>query len=314
MNLIYFKKEYPNRLFFLVLIAVVTALHFFAFLINYMDFHYSQNDILLEKQMEKIGSSQATIKTIIVGDSSAGNAIDAEFFGELSGSETLNLSVTATYGIISSLNIAKQARLQHPEIKNVIIVQALNIWDRPFSREGFYKTESNINTDDIGSDFFSTYKWIDRIEYKLGYRWLRRFTKYSLGTRPETVISNDYIKQDNETYRNGKLREPEEGLPVKNIKPRKKDVFLIFDDYCAEMELNCVFIHGPIHENIYINTDEEYFEQIFNVIDSSKTIYSSHTVFSIPNENMGDSQSHIDITHKPEMTQRYYQEIREYIE
>ena len=99
--------------------------------------------------MHKIESAREPVETIIVGDSSAGNAIDATLFSELSGGQTLNLALSRLHGFEGSLNMAKQARKLHPEIKNIVFVQSLDMWALTFSREGFFKTEKGIDTEEI---------------------------------------------------------------------------------------------------------------------------------------------------------------------
>ena len=273
-----------------IVIGVLFLLHALAYVMYASHIPFTINDHLFNIQMHKIESAEEPVETIIVGDSSAGNAIDATLFSGLSGGQTLNLALSRLHGFEGSLNMAKQARKLHPEIKNVVFVQSLDMWALTFSREGFFKTEKGINTDEIDSRFLATYKWLDRFAFE-----------------------NDYVRNPGEvkTFRNGDYVIEDKKLITEPLGQNQIDMYARIDLYCKKEKINCIFIGGPLHEGVVHNMEPSYFSQIFDFTDTATSIHSVHTVFAIPNEYMGDASNHVDITYKPTMTKRYYEEMKE---
>ena len=131
-----FKKEIRGSIFtnfFLLVIVLISAGMVILYWVDIPSYS-NGNDVLRQYQFAKLETFQGDINTIIVGDSSAGNAIDAELFSELSQGKTINTSLTLSFGLVGSLNMSKQALAKHPEIKNIIIIQTLGIWNQSFSR------------------------------------------------------------------------------------------------------------------------------------------------------------------------------------
>ena len=311
----YLKKELHGSFFVVLFVAVVMILTVSAYTLNKTDISYNENDLIRKYQFQKLENFKENIDTIIVGDSSAGNAINAEVLSELSEQTVLNLSLKGSHGIVGSLNMAKQALRLHPEIKNIVLIQTFDIWSRPFSRQGFFETSNNIDTRDIGKHFFPTYKAVDKLRLQTNILELYMLAKYLYKGPPELVIDHDnvYTKKERGTYKNGGLIMLGDEKMSKAIDPLKKQVYQTFDSFCDKQELNCVFIHGPIHNVLYKNTSEEFFQKINDIVSKSQFIVSIMTVFAIENENMGSSDDHVDISYKDEMTRRYYEELKPFL-
>src|SRR5262249_16834400 len=62
---------------------------------------------LLRYQKQKLARSHAAL--VLVGDSSLGNAIDAELLSQLSGKPTINLALTGSHGFEGAYNMLRRA-------------------------------------------------------------------------------------------------------------------------------------------------------------------------------------------------------------
>jgi hypothetical protein len=311
----YVSKINNPKYFFISVLGGICTLHVCAYLVYTLNIPYTDNDLLYERQIKKMKEYPPEVTSIIVGDSSAGNAIDASLLSTLTGTPCVNLALTGSYGIIGSLQMTKQAREVHPEIDTVIIMHTLDIWHRPFPREGFFETEVGIDTANVPTHFFSTYKWLDRVAYRSDVRWLYRFVKYSAGRRSNIVFSNDYYRASGEykTYSNGKIVMQDDAKLSKPLDKTNYEQYSLFNEYCKRERLRCIFLNGPMHETIIKNTDPAYFEDIKKIVSSFPAIHPVHKIFSIPNEFMGDSVDHIDVSYKENLTTQYYQEMKDFL-
>ena len=81
-----FRKKLNNKKYVKSILFILILVYSTSFILNQMDFILSDNDVIKNYQLKKINSSNlSNINTIIIGDSSGGNAIDAKLFSQLSG-------------------------------------------------------------------------------------------------------------------------------------------------------------------------------------------------------------------------------------
>jgi hypothetical protein len=310
MSLDFFTRERNPKLIALGVLGLLVVAHLVSYLVWNKSFDH--DDFLFRTQINKLATTKTPVQTVIIGDSAAGLGLDAETFSTLSGQPTLNVALTRLNGFTSSLMMLKQTRFYHPEVKNVIIVQSLDIWNLPFSREWFFRTEKGIATDEIDSHFFPTYKWLDRIAYRSDFKWLYRYAKFVVSGTPQFAIEHDYIKINlNKTYHNGKLVMEPVGIPVTTLDQTVKDGYPLLDTYCATEHLNCIYVSAPLHETTYQHTGQKTFDLIYNFLDTAKTIHVVPTIFDEPNEYMLDSISHLYPEYRTEVTRQYYNAVKE---
>lgn len=86
------------------------------------------------------------IETLFIGDSSLESVIDDKLFSILSQSKTSNMALVGVFGYAGSYNMLKKA-LSNPnnKIKNVIIVQTLDMMTRPVSYKGYLLSMGGLN-------------------------------------------------------------------------------------------------------------------------------------------------------------------------
>jgi hypothetical protein len=277
-------------------------------ILNILNFPPTGNDIIRNYQLNKIHSDNfKDIETIIVGDSSGGNAINKKTFTELSGTKTENLTLTGSWGLFGSNGIIKRAISKNKNIKNIVIIQTLDIWSRKKSAESvleLYSLKGAINEIGLTS----------AIEYYTNPKEIGRIIKYFIkeyilnNPQPKTQIDlrHDYILQGNEKYSNNQLQLKESRIGRIKLSNDKKYELSSLEETCKKHSLNCILVNGPIHSN-FINDSKRVIEKNLSAVrEEIKFIKYYDKIFSYPNQKIGDSVDHIDVKFKDEVTTDYY--------
>lgn len=275
-----------------------------AYLINTADFPSTDLDVLRHYQMEKLNKNLDRVETVILGDSAAGNAIDANLFSELSGQLTLNLALTGSFGFIGDYNLIKYIHKNAPHLKNIIIIHTLDIWQRPLSQEGYFDTMRYVG-------FPERYYWIFpwRVGSYLGYTMnIKKAVHIAVsmlrGNQPPLRVDEryDYIPQGRERFSNGlKVIAPDARLKetIKNA-----EMFFALNKLCGEKAANCIYMHGPIHETMF-NNSTVAIRRIDEILKNAKSIRQVDKVLHYESKYLGDSEDHIDPLYKGIVTKAY---------
>lgn len=271
----------------------------------------SNNSVIKNYQIKKINSIEfKKIDTIFVGDSSGGNAINAKFFNELSGLNTKNLCLTGSWGIIGSLGIIKRAYEKNPNIKNIIIIQTLDIWDRGYPKESIFKLFP-IN------DFLKHLSMSDIFRYYFNPKQIIRSLKFFFNYNSNLLqidSENDYLLQNKEKYSNAmKIVNNSSSLNKVILSEDKKKELKMLENFCQENSINCIFLNGPVHHQL-IKNSTIFMKYKNNVIDSQFSyIKYLPNIISYKNNEMGDSLDHVDVKFKHQSTLDYYELIKSYL-
>lgn len=252
--------------------------------------HKGIHNFLYNYQVEKI-QTKGNCNTLFIGDSALGNAINSDLFSELTQRSTLNVALTGTYGYAGSYNMLKKATNYHPEIKNVIIMQTLDMPTRGVSFGGYAKTVTNL--DDILELSFE--------EKKLVLAQLLDITDLQLarGYHYDSFIENDYVKQGPKADFKGY----EVTISKEKINTNKDHFLKKIVDYCEAHEINLLYVHGPFYDKSaalsqpYISLANEKITAIGLPIAGGPV--------AIPNAKLGDSDDHINPLNKDEITKVY---------
>lgn len=300
-------KHFVFTSLFLLLITL-----FLSFIINILSFNITGNDIIKTYQLNKIKSvSFSNIDTIVVGDSSGGNAIDSKYLDEISGLKSENLCLTGSWGILGSLGIIKKSLEENPSINNIIIIQTLDIWEREYSKESilelfnFRDQVAYLSFNQLAGYYFNPKEiW-----------WTTKYLiKQMINTQSNNIkidMNNDYILQNEKKYSNGfkKITKSDSLDSVKLGNSKIKELDLL-ERYCREESLNCIFLNGPIHKEIYDNS------QLLKLMIKNKVrpkfsyIKYYPKIFPYEKNKIGDSSDHIDVNFKKESTLMYYNTIK----
>ena len=302
-TLIFKKLITPKKfvwLLFLVLIGLPTIL-------NSIGGYETDNNVIKNYQLNKIYSDDfAKIETIIVGDSSGGNAIDKKLFTNLSGTKTENLSLTGSWGLYGSAGIIEHSLAKENSVKNVIIIQTLDIWERSKSYESIielYDLYDSIK--EVGYrktiEFFTNPKvvWWNIKNIIIGFI-------PTIAIKKEIDLKNDYILQNKKKFSNDSLHIDKHNTFKKiKLSKGKKHEILFLEKVCVKHSLNCIFINGPIHKQT-INSKEILKDLQLKIKPQFKFIKYYDHIFSYPNHMIGDNTDHIDIEFKHTVTIDYY--------
>ncbi len=259
--------------------------------------------VLYAYQKTKILKSDE-IDTVFLGDSSLGNAINAEYFNTLSGLKSINLALTGMYGYSGSYNILKSVEKKR-KIKNVILVNTIDMMQRETAYDGYIYTMDDIN--DFTELKFEKRLVIIKTFFKifLSKNNLSRFIEYYvLNKRTLNTIDNDYIKQNKPMV----LSSYSHTMAVSNI-PAERLFFLEkIKEYCTINNINLIYAHGPIYKAIG-ECSKSYVDYI-NQLIINKNIKLKKTVFNISDEEIGDSLDHVKKLYKNHFTEKYFHLIQ----
>ncbi|MBT5539932.1 MAG: hypothetical protein HOK29_13465 [Candidatus Marinimicrobia bacterium] len=298
-----FSFKITPKYFVLNFLATLIFLFLVAFILKQLDFKITNNDIIKSYQIEKIKSKKfQEINTIFVGDSSGGNAINNVYFNKLSDLKSENLCLTGSWGLNGSLGIIKKAFEKNKNIKNIIIIQTLDIWEREYSKESilelFTLNEQFQLLDNISiiSNLFN----LKEIWWHLKYIT----TKDKL---QKIDLENDYLLQREEKYSNNKLyiKDHENFNKIKISQSKNKELKML-EVYCKDNSLNCIFLNGPIHKN-FLTRSIEFKKYINSKIEKQFShIKYYNDLFIYEQNKIGDSYDHVDIKYKNESTLDYF--------
>lgn len=285
-----------------VLMCVVVALFVggVSWYLYTLDIPYTENDQIRTYQFTKLQKNTNT-NLLIVGDSAAGNAIDAEFFSSLTHTQAMNVALTGSFGIEGSVHMIEQALQAGQPIRYVVIVQTLDMWHRPFSEEGVIDTARGLKTC-LFKDMCD--KPLAMSRYLFNPKEIYWFARHFLFPPPEFIVENDYRKQYAETFANGgKTLGTVLALPS-NVDSSKKEAFRILDSVCESHRLVCVYLHGPLHQEVG-TASPEALQNVNAVLASAHTVRSDPSVPLFENAMMGDTVDHVAPSFKTAATKLY---------
>lgn len=263
--------------------------------------------LLMQYQLGKIDQLR-DVDTVFVGDSSLGNAIDAGTFSKLSGKTAVNLALTGFHGYSASYNMIRRV-IRHGAVRNVVVVQALDMMTRAPSYEGYAYSAQVMDLLDprafpfrelpsylkaLAGIFFNTQSLRNLV-----YFWLS-------STTTPSWLSNDYIRQ-------GPVRSVDEeklkGLPTARIDLRNTWFLRKMAAYCREHDVNIVYMHGPTLD-VRADLSGDYLRRVNDLI-AQAGIPVVQQVVTLPLSMMGDSPlDHVAPENKAEATRLFWERLR----
>tara|TARA_B110000444_G_scaffold251277_2_gene278887 strand:- start:450 stop:1391 length:942 start_codon:yes stop_codon:yes gene_type:complete len=302
--LIFKKNLSPNFFLFFVMMSIVFLL-LLSFTLNIMDLTINANTAVKKYQFTKLEKSSGDIQTILLGDSSGGNSVVASYFEKYSGKRTESFYLTGSYGIIGSYGILKKVYSKNNQLKNVIIIHTQDIWSRSFPIEASIQLQNYSSAiKEIGINQY--------LGYFFNFKEISWHLKYFLKEKKiKNVFHDDYIIQDQKKYSNRKLIY-NNNFTLNNIKINydKISELDLLQDFCINKRLNCIFVHGPLHEDYAKNS--KLFSKIFEkeILPKFRIQYLEN-IFSYPNYMMGDTMEHVDPNFKETVTKNYYDLLKD---
>src|SRR5262249_7256386 len=127
-------KAYTVTLLASVMVVLVTMGLAFA-LARVLGYEARPDTTLLDERLAQIGHGRPP-RVVFVGDSSLGNAIDAQEWERLGGGPAVNLGLTADLGYEATYNMMKRALAGWGGSPRVVIMQTAEMMRRPISPSG----------------------------------------------------------------------------------------------------------------------------------------------------------------------------------
>jgi len=254
---------------------------------------------LYQYQLHKL-EKDMSYSNLLIGDSSLGNAIDSDEFSRLSSQATINCALNGLYGYAGSYNILKVAHKLHPELKNIIIMQTIDMQTRKVSMAGYVRTVNSASD-------FTELELEDKINFLKEYISYVRSIPLKFPAKKNNLINNDYIKQIGIF----KPRKIQQSFDENNIDPQKNKFLVKIINYCSKHNLNLIYVHGPIYEK-KLEASKTY------VVTINKSLsYTGITLIGTPigikKKHLGNNEDHVDPRYKKEYTSMHYELIKSHL-
>lgn len=213
---------------------------------RYFVIHVNDQTELLRYQLTKLEAAKRAalpIDTVFVGDSSLGNAIDADLYATLTGRASLSLALSGGYGYSGSVNMAARA-LDLRSVRTVILMQTVDVASRAFAKDEFL--------------FTSIAETWGALPFRLKWRVLSQLpgllTRYTYIAdtfgrlaRPDfSLIGNDYVVQRG-SYDPARM---ERDSHIAEIKPDNLVSLEWLAERCRAGGIRCLYVHGPLYRTI----------------------------------------------------------------
>lgn len=280
----------------IILAAVVVASYFLKWQTS-----LTQNGALVTFQQDKI-DRRKFVDTIFVGDSSLGNAIDSAEFDSLTGSKSLNLALSGNFGYAGSYNMIRRAVIRHPELRNVVIMQTLDVITRHIPYHSYVLSSPDLRIFDLGSDL----RWPVAAAFVSELLDWHTFLYIPNLLRGEKalVFDNDYVRQDPDHH-----PQVNNLAPMPPVNPLDTRFLREIAGLCRGRRLNCFYAHGPLLEGIINNSKEQLEETNIDIRENGLRLALDRPM-PIPSDRIGDSEDHVAPPFKSEATHYYAQRLK----
>ncbi len=266
-------------------------------------------------QQSKIETSAAPVDTVMFGDSSLGNDVDAKTFMHLRGKPTLNLALNGAMGF-PVVYLQMQDAFEKRKVRNAIVMLSPEAFRHGFNRGAeFYVSAADGRLSLLYGvskvvGFQSTLSLVKML-----------FDKDVLNAGVNRLLWNetdigecrgcanwDYVLQSNKHVAAG------EGDLIKWQAPRDDfDPFLKrIASLCQEYDVNCVYVHGPIMREV-LDLNPTYVAKINQKIEGAGLNLAATDPIEIPADEVGNAVNHVRPDLRPAYTLKVYQQVQAFL-
>lgn len=275
-------------------VFLLGAISYFGLRNGLLDFAFSD---LFQYQLSKL-QSQRHADIVFVGDSSLGNAIDAEYFSKQTGMFAVNLALTGAYGYGGSYNMLRRALDRwHPRV--VVIMQTPDMMTRSQVHEGFIHTA--ITAEDI---FTAPLKEVLTVlgNVDMIISMVRRTLKAYVPTNSRIV--GDYILQSAPLSSQVKRAAVSGKERSSDLDQAQLYYLSKIAQICHDSGIKCMYAHGPWLEGL-CNRSRQYLTAASSAISQTGMIMLLGTPVCVPEQDIGDSLDHIHPARKRDYSDIY---------
>ena len=223
--------------------------------------------------------------TVLIGDSSLGNAIDEEVFGQATGTRAVNLALTGRFAYAGSYNMLRRA-LERGPVRNVVLFHTTDIMSGPFGYDAYVLSAPDA---DLGP-----------FEPRVRWEMVKAFASQTLDHQ---VLRRRYIPVFEGDY----IRQGTEAAPFYHSPPpRPEHVYFLRQivRLCRERRLNCLYVVGPLGAPKVVKNRGMIADTSALVRQSGVTMVNDWPMV-MPVEDVGDSADHVKPALKAAYTRRY---------
>jgi hypothetical protein len=258
---------------------------------------------LLRHQLDKIEAAPR-VDVLLVGDSTLGNAIDAQAWSRESGKTVLSPPLTGDYGYGGTLNMLRRVLRRHrPEL--VVVFQTPDMMRRKLTYDGLMYTAETL------ADIRGIPPW--RLLGPLA-SWQIPISMLvnglSQGDPDGLRLAGDYVPQQADPARaRANVRRDARLLTPAMVHPQRAVFLDEIGALCARERLSCLYAHGPYVEP-ECRAIGPYLQKVDALIRKSGLTVVPGTPVCMPLADVGDSADHV----APPLKQRYSELYRALIE
>lgn len=253
-------------------------------------------------------TSNKDAEVVFLGDSSLANAINNEFFEQLSNKKVLNLSLTGGgHNLASTYNLLRHIVKEKKKIKTIIIMHTPSVYGYDFLLGGYFSTLGDLDSD------------IARKNGLLSYKDFLAFYVLNLPSIKEYFtmrqVETNQHNAEPWTFKNGKLTRPINQLQREYLKigASKKTELKMIDNLIKDKNITVVYIQAPLHHDVSTKY-QDIIKQQQNLIKKTFKNITFIELYTYPkNEHMGNTIDHIDKSYKNTITKLYYDRLKQYL-
>jgi hypothetical protein len=261
-------------------------------------------EVLLERQRAKLADDLGNI--VFVGDSSLGNAVDAQLFSRLSGAKAANLALTAGYGYQGTLRMV-EAVLKRHHPSDIVIVQTPEVMmRRPDPADFDLAPASTLSP--VGR---FRRRWLDTMnldQLEEAVRYVLFSSDRRADERRGQIFRDDYIAQRDKPAN----LPPASHFDVRKINAGNGAVLAKIAGICQKAEVNCVYLHGPWADPV-CHRISGYLAAVDQIVRQSGLILADGEAECLAPDEVGDQADHTAPAAKDKMTRRIFERLRPYL-
>lgn len=249
---------------------------------------------ILRFQLAKIDSLQpGEINTALLGDSSLGNAIDANLLNSQFGLKAKNFALTGSFAYAGT-TVLMEKLSRRVKLKNVILYFTPDALARS-NYEGFFFTGGSLISTEIPIkekiDIAKLYA-SKLFDAKSALQFV--FSKHQSQATPEQLKEYDYIlssaaiRLDTPAIQNFSMPDA--------FSPQAIVFFNEMSRICKREGWNCIYVHGTMLERLVKRAEVSSFISATNefLAKQSTLRLASTSVIGIPDDDRGDTMYHVN--------------------
>ncbi len=296
-------------LFFLFPVIVMGVLCLSSALIVTMNVPLHYNHEVAYTQRAKIrDAGNRDTKIVILGDSSAGNAVDARKFSAQLGKKTLNLSLTGSYGLQGSALILQDAIENLPNLESVYFIHTPQTWTREFNDEGYFILRRGLDSDPIAGFAEAREARRDYLSWLATPKRLWWTVKRLHGSAKEDPAwddSADYLRQKKKIPLS--TAQSIWTTPLAPVNDRlAEEVAVTWKTLCRIHGIKCYSAFGPLYDGA-IEPSRQTLDRLISSMPSrlGGDIIFDPALVIYGYDMLGDTRNHVSLDKKDLSTKEY---------